>query len=103
MEDAARQFARKILIIHLALLVGVIGIVFFASNEVYKQTKNEATAQAKARQSLLAGQTARGIEAFYQSILNDLDLARQAGQDDGDEADAATTQPAAPGPKIDWR
>ena len=104
MEDAARQFARKILIVHLALLVGVIGIVFFASNEVYKQTKNEATAQAKARQSLLAGQTARGIEAFYQSILNDLDLARQAGQDDGDEADAAaTTQPAAPGPKIDWR
>src|SRR5437762_9403967 len=100
MEDAARQFARKILIIHLALLVGVIGIVFFASNEVYKQTKNEATAQARARQSLLAGQTARGIEAFYQSILNDLDLARQAGQDDGDEADAAAmTQPAAPGPK----
>src|SRR5439155_21666356 len=72
--------------------------------EVYKQTRNEATAQARARQSLLAGQTARGIEAFYQSILNDLDLARQAGQDDGDDADAAAkTQPAAPGPKIDWR
>src|SRR5256885_16102161 len=97
MEEAARQFARRILLIHLALLVGVIGIVFFASREVYKKTREQATEQAKARQSLLAAQTARGIEAFYHSIFNDLDLLRQADKDEGDTTETPTTQPAMPG------
>ena len=89
--------------VHLALLVGVVGIVFFASREVYTETKRQATQQAESRQALLAAQTARGIEAFYHSIFNDLDLLRQADHDDGDEAErpAATTQPS--GPKLDWR
>src|SRR5690242_15768314 len=102
MEDAAKQFARRILLVHLALLAGVIGVVFFASREVYRTTRIEAVEQAKARQSLLASQTARGIEAFYHSIFSDLDLLRQADKDEGDETEVpTTTQPT--GPKLDWR
>jgi serine phosphatase RsbU (regulator of sigma subunit) len=103
MEEAARQFARRVLMVHLALLVGVAGIVFFASREVYTQTKQQATQQAESREALLAAQTARGIEAFYHSIFNDLDLLRQADHDEGDETErpTPTTQPAAS--RIDWR
>jgi serine phosphatase RsbU (regulator of sigma subunit) len=101
MEYAAQQFARRILLIHLALLAGVIGVVFFASREVYKQTREEATEQAKSRQSLLAAQTARGIEAFYHSIFNDLDLLRQADKDD-DVTEQPATAPVKTG-ALDWR
>src|SRR6476661_7654396 len=112
MEDAAKQFARRILLIHLALLAGVVGVVFFASREVYEQTRAQAMEQSKARQTLLAAQTARGIEAFYHSIFNDLDLLRQADRDDDEDEDPAaagdrpatapTTRPT-PGPRVDWR
>jgi len=101
MEEAAKRFVRRILLIHFALLVVVVGLIFVASREVYKQTREQATEQAKARQSLLAAQTARGIEAFYHSIFNDLDLLRQADKDEGDETETPTTQPAIAG--LDWR
>src|SRR4051812_5040795 len=101
MEEAARKFARRVLTVHFALLVGVIALVFFASREVYNETKLQATQQAESRQALLAGQTARGIEAFYHSIFNDLDLLRQADRDDGDESERPTTKPAGRG--LDWR
>jgi serine phosphatase RsbU (regulator of sigma subunit) len=102
MEEAARQFARRILTVHIALLLGVVALVFFASREVYTQTKLQATQQAESRQALLAAQTSRGIEAFYHSIFNDLDLLRQADPDEGDETERpATTRPASKG--LDWR
>jgi serine phosphatase RsbU (regulator of sigma subunit) len=100
MDYAAQQFARRILLIHLALLAGVVAVVFFASREVYKQTREEATEQARSRQSLLAAQTARGIEAFYHSIFNDLDLLRQADKDD-DVTEQPATAPVKTG--LDWR
>jgi serine phosphatase RsbU (regulator of sigma subunit) len=103
MEYAARQFARRILMVHLALLAGVAGIVFFASREVYDRTKAEATEQAKARQALLAGQTAKGIEAFYRSIFNDLDLLRQADHDEDEDGVAMTPTTKLAGPRLDWR
>src|SRR3954469_2370875 len=101
MEDAAKQFARRILLVHLALLAGVIALVFFASRAVYKETRQQATEQAKSRQALLVAQTARGIEAFYHPIFNDLDLLRQADKDEGDETEKPTTNPAPGG--LDWR
>src|SRR5258706_14951235 len=100
MEDAARKFARRVLLIHVALLVAVVGLVYFASREVYQETRAQATEQAKSRQALLAAQTARGIEAFYHSIFNDLDLLRQADKDEGDETEKPTTNPAPGG--LDW-
>jgi serine phosphatase RsbU (regulator of sigma subunit) len=102
MEHDAKKFARRILLIHLALLMGVAAIVLFASREVYLQTKDQATEQAKSHQALLASQTARGIEAFYHSIFSDLDLLRQADRDDDDETERPTTNPA-PAPGLDWR
>ncbi len=99
MEEAARKFARRILMIHLALLLAVIGIIYAASREVYDTTREQALKQAEARQLILAGQTAKGIEAFYKSILNDLDLLRQAPADEDEGAvtsEKPTTSPTAP-------
>src|SRR3954451_20983117 len=101
MEEAARQFARRVLTVHFALLVGVIALVFFASRAVYTETKAQATQQAESRQALLAAQTSRGVEAFYHSIFSDLDLLRQADHDDGDETERPTTKPSGKG--WDWR
>jgi serine phosphatase RsbU (regulator of sigma subunit) len=97
MEEAARQFARRILAIHVAVLLLVVSLVYAASREVYQSTRQQATEQAKNRQALLAAQTARGIESFYQSIFDDLDLLRQADSEYDDEA-ADKPDPAPPPP-----
>src|SRR5688500_16521780 len=105
MEEAARKFARRIIAIHAALLLCVCLIVVGASREVYNSTRHQATEQAKGRQALLAAQTARGIESFYQAIFDDLDLLRQADTDyDEDAAQPAASQSAQtkPAPK-GWR
>jgi serine phosphatase RsbU (regulator of sigma subunit) len=99
MEEAAKLFARRIVLIHLVVLVVVVAIVYFASREVYARTRDQTMQQAASRQAMLAGQTARGIEAFYLSIFKDLDLLGQAAPED--EFDAPTTAPS--GPKMDWR
>ncbi|HYE18272.1 MAG TPA: SpoIIE family protein phosphatase [Tepidisphaeraceae bacterium] len=99
MEEAARKFARRILLIHLALLIAVCAIVFGASREVYSNTREQAIKQAESRQQVLAYQTAKGIEAFYRSIINDLDLLRQApAEEDDDAATTPTTLPTANAP-----
>ena len=74
MELAVRRFARNILLIHLGLLALVLAMVFFASRAIRDSAREQALHQAQSRQELLANQTARGIEGFYQSILSDLDL-----------------------------
>jgi serine phosphatase RsbU (regulator of sigma subunit)/type II secretory pathway pseudopilin PulG len=74
MELAVRRFARNILLIHLGLLALVLAMVFFASRAIRESAREQALRQAQSRQELLASQTARGVEGFYQSILSDLDL-----------------------------
>jgi len=74
MELAVRRFARNILLIHLGLLALVLAMVFFASRAIRDSAREQALRQAQSRQELLASQTARGVEGFYQSILSDLDL-----------------------------
>jgi len=100
MEEAARKFARRILLIHLALLIAVVGIVFGASREVYSNTREQALKQAESRQQVLAYQTAKGIEAFYKSIISDLDLLGQAPADDDEPSTQPTTAPAAVPPSV---
>src|SRR5438874_11540457 len=78
MEEAARRFVGWILGLNLVLLGVVMALVFFAAMEVYQRTRDEAMRQAEARQVLLAGQTSEGIESYYQSIVDDLDLLRRA-------------------------
>src|SRR4051812_41062497 len=91
METKAKHFARIVLAIHLLLLVGIIAGVFFASREIYEQTREQALRQTAHSQELLTAQTADGIETFYNSIRNDLDLIHKADAEEG--AAAAATQP----------
>ena len=77
METAARRFARWVLIVHLLLLVSVVTIVCFAARSVYRTALNQAKDQAAQRQMLLTEQTARGIESYFNSILDNLELLRR--------------------------
>jgi serine phosphatase RsbU (regulator of sigma subunit) len=105
MEDAAKKFVRRVLLIHLALLLGVVGVVFFAARGVYDETQAQATKQAQDRQRMFAQQTARGIETSYRSIFSDLDLLRQADKDEDEKAESATAPAKAEKGSggFDWR
>lgn len=78
MDPSTRPYARRILLLHLALLVAVIALVSFASYEVYNRTRDQIIAQAKSRQELLAKQTASAIDAYYTSIAADLNFLRRS-------------------------
>jgi serine phosphatase RsbU (regulator of sigma subunit) len=78
MDRSARRFASWVLAIHLIVLGLLIVIVFLASRGMYTKARRQALDQMRARQELLAAQTARGIESFYRSILDDLELQRRA-------------------------
>ena len=87
MEHHAKRFVARILAFHLLLLGMVIATVYLASREIYQSARYQAIEQAKRRQELLAGQTALGLEGFYNSILSALDLLRRsAGERIDDEA-----------------
>src|SRR5687767_6451159 len=78
METAARRYTTYVLGLHLLMLALLVVLVIFASNEVYAKARRQALDQALVRQEMLAAQSARGIEYFYRSILNDLELQRRA-------------------------
>src|SRR5688572_10401512 len=78
MEKAARRFTTWVLGLHVMVLALLVVIVIFASNEVYSKARRQALDKARASQEMLAAQSARGIEWFYRSILNDLELQRRA-------------------------
>jgi hypothetical protein len=97
MEHKAKIFARWVLAIHLALLVVVIAMVYVAAREVHVRARAQAMTAAANGQELLAEQTADGIETFYNSIGNNLDLIHRA---DNDETATAATQAAATQPIV---
>lgn len=78
MDDASKRFARRILLMHVVLLTMVLTIVYFAAREIYYSAREEAISQATSRQDLLSDQTARGIETFYTSVLDDLNWYRHS-------------------------
>jgi serine phosphatase RsbU (regulator of sigma subunit) len=78
MTSDARRFARRTLGVHLLLLLVVLGFVALAARKIFLAARTEVIAQAQQRQQTLAQGTARGIENYYASILNDMDLLRQA-------------------------
>ena len=78
MQEAAKKFATRTLVSHILLLSIVVATVFVAARSVYESAREQALSQAVGRQEVLARQTARGIESFYDSILGDLDLIRRA-------------------------
>src|SRR5271154_2428446 len=88
MDENAKRFARRILLLHLLALVVVLTLVGLAADEIYNDTRDQVIEQAKSRQELLASQTARAIEGYCQYILDNLDLFRKA------ENSEVTTEPA---------
>src|SRR5262245_35764147 len=74
MELAARRFARKVLLIHLALLLLVLIVVAAAVTYMYRSARGQALAEAQHTQELLTRQTALGIENYYESVTNVLNL-----------------------------
>jgi serine phosphatase RsbU (regulator of sigma subunit) len=92
-ERVVRKFAQRVIGIHALLLLVLLLIVGLASRTIYRSAREQALDQAKAHQALLVAQTARGIEGFYGSILDALDLMRLAEEQEGDFA----VDPVAPG------
>src|SRR3954452_2273066 len=87
MVFAARRFARRVLLSHLALLLVVFLAVGLAAKYLYAGARTQVITQAEQTQMLLARQTAAGIENYYESITNVLNLLQP---NDNDPA----TQPA---------
>jgi hypothetical protein len=94
MDLNAKRFARRILIIHLLLLIVVLATVATAGWQIYTRTREQLIAQAEDRQKLLAKQTASGIESHYQSILNDLDLMHREENEQTEAEVPAADRPA---------
>jgi len=83
MEESARRFARNILLLHLALLVIVVLLVFFAGREVYQSTREQVLNQTGRRQRCwrtrrLAG--SRALQRHFSDLAccNDLKNASTA-------------------------
>jgi hypothetical protein len=96
MKQETGNFAGVVLGIHLLILAALITGVFFASKEVYEQTRAQALQQSAHAQELLTSQTAQGIESVYASIHNDLDLIHRADFEEGGFTTKPATQPTAP-------
>jgi serine phosphatase RsbU (regulator of sigma subunit) len=92
MLDAVRRYARKVLLVHLLLLLAVVFVVLGAARAVYRSARTQSIQQNGERMDLLAQQTSRGIENYYMSIMQDLEACLV------DETDPASTQPWAPPP-----
>lgn len=84
MEYAGKRFARRVLLAHVAVLLMLLAVVFFASHAIYRQARQQALRQTQERQELLASQTAHAVQNFYGAILSDLELLRPADPDDPD-------------------
>jgi serine phosphatase RsbU (regulator of sigma subunit) len=90
MEVQAKRFTRRVLLAHFLVLGIVLALIGLTAREIYKSTVEQVLAQAESRQMLLGNVAAHGIESYYQSILNNLDLLR------GAENEEPTTAPARP-------
>jgi serine phosphatase RsbU (regulator of sigma subunit) len=78
---------------HAALFVVLLLVIGFASRQIYNSARAQALDQAKETQSLLAAQTARGIEGFYSAILAGLDLVGDADDEFGPPPAAGDVAP----------
>src|SRR4051812_39084643 len=85
MELAVRQYAQRILLLHLVLLAVVLGALLLASRGIYDGAREQALKQAETRQKLLASQTAAGIANSYRSLMSVMDLVPHANSDQDTE------------------
>jgi serine phosphatase RsbU (regulator of sigma subunit) len=87
MDQNIKRFARRILLLHLALLVVLLAVVFVASWRVYRSAQDQAIEQAQREQSLVANQTVNGLKGYYDGIFSDLELLKPVNPDDEDTED----------------
>jgi serine phosphatase RsbU (regulator of sigma subunit) len=81
MELAARRYARKVLLIHLAALLVVVAIVGLAVKYLYDSARQQAIAHAADTQRLLAKQAALGISNYYEAVTGVMDLLQPTDAD----------------------
>jgi serine phosphatase RsbU (regulator of sigma subunit) len=96
MDHGAKTYARRILLVHMLLLAALIAAVGLTSRQIYNSARQQAIVQATGRQELLTAQTVKGIEAFYSSVISDLELFRRRAENE----DSAQTQPSEATPQI---
>jgi serine phosphatase RsbU (regulator of sigma subunit) len=88
MENAARRFARKVLVAHFLLLAVVITFVVLAVRVLQSSARAQAMDQARATQELLAKQTALGVQNYYESVRGVFDLLKPMQSEDMPEPPA---------------
>jgi hypothetical protein len=74
MEQAARNYVRRVVLIHLALLAVVVAGMLLDARSAYRHTHEQVLEQARTRHELIARQTGRAIEVHYTAILADLEV-----------------------------
>src|SRR4051794_20430217 len=79
MEYEARQFAKRVLLLHAALLLLVLAGVAAAGWVMYRNSWELARQQAQNTQELLAKQTALGVQNYYESVTGVLNLLQPEG------------------------
>lgn len=105
MERAAAIFARRVLILHVLLLVIVLVAVALSVRFLHESARKQVSEQSRATLDLIARQTAAGVESYYQGVLNVLDVLRpmqpgferRGGDGPGGEAPRGPDIPRGPG------
>jgi serine phosphatase RsbU (regulator of sigma subunit) len=94
MNRSLKRFAWRIVLVHAALLLPLLLLVFAAAHEVYHSTHDQAQKQVQKQQELLASQTASGLKGYYDSIFSDLELFKPVDPDAEDVDDRTTEDQA---------
>lgn len=76
MERAAAIFARRVLVLHVILLAVVLAAVVLSVRFLHESARKQVSEQSRSTLDLIARQTAAGVESYYQSVLNVLDVLR---------------------------
>lgn len=90
MDRKLARFITSVVARQAGLLLVLTGLVLAMAGWLYTSSRESVIQQVGKRQGLLAEQTARGIESYYDAILETLDLLGRADTSEGD----STTQPA---------
>lgn len=82
MERAARIFAIRVLLLHALAFVLLLILTGIGVRNAYRRAQEQAIDQAGMRQQLVAQQTARGIENYFQSVLDNIQLLTRSEMQD---------------------
>ncbi|MEM8874744.1 MAG: SpoIIE family protein phosphatase [Planctomycetota bacterium] len=81
MDQDTRRYVRRILALHVILLIVVVGVVTLGARQVYLTARLQAEEDTLTRQNLIARQTAAGLEDFFAGISENLNLLRRAEEE----------------------